>query len=170
MWGMQKRWYPGLRATTQSATFSMKNKPASEWTPKTLLQYPVESSIRRYVKPIWSKAFEKLLILKDEGKNPILSSISMHQRVVSFSHLSLCHVEVRGAFPEFNLAYTTYGTWTQIDPCIWVIHALTGDQLLARSGGVESLREGKFCLDPSFLFYICANLIGWCYGSTIPFS
>jgi homoserine O-acetyltransferase/O-succinyltransferase len=71
--------------------------------------------------------------------------------------------------PEFQLAYTTYGSLNQEKSnVIWVVHALTGDSKAADWWG-GLLGEGKF-FDPSDHFIICANLLGSNYGSTNPFS
>jgi homoserine O-acetyltransferase len=101
------------------------------------------------------------------SQNSYFESISMTKE--SFhSHLPL-PLESGELLPEFNLAYTTYGTLNaDRSNVIWVIHALTGDSNAAEwwSGIIG---EGKF-FDPSSYFIICANLIGSCYGSTNPFS
>ncbi len=80
-----------------------------------------------------------------------------------FSHTKEFPLESGGVLPEFELAYTTYGTPSE-DNVIWICHALT-----ANSDPAEwwpgLIGEGLL-YDPKEHFIICVNMLGSCYGST----
>lgn len=70
-------------------------------------------------------------------------------------------------FPNFHLAYTTYGT---INPeknnVVWVFHALTANSAVAEWWPGLVGKEKLF--DPEKYFIICVNMPGSCYGSIGP--
>jgi homoserine O-acetyltransferase/O-succinyltransferase len=70
-------------------------------------------------------------------------------------------------FPDYHLAYTTYGNLNkEKDNVVWIFHALT-----ANSEAMEwwpgLVGEGKL-FDPAKYFIICVNMPGSCYGSIGP--
>ncbi|MEO1438718.1 MAG: homoserine O-acetyltransferase, partial [Bacteroidota bacterium] len=76
-------------------------------------------------------------------------------------------VESGESLPGIKISYSTSGTYEPSKRrVIWVCHALTGN------ADVEGWWPGLFgadkCYDPSECFYVCANVIGSCYGSTGP--
>jgi homoserine O-acetyltransferase len=71
--------------------------------------------------------------------------------------------------PEFQLAYTTYGTLNEAkDNVVWVCHAFTGNANPSDwwSGMVGERR----LFNPDEHFVICVNIIGSHYGSSNPLS
>ncbi len=68
---------------------------------------------------------------------------------------------------RWQVAYTTYGVLNADGSnVVWVFHALTG------SSAVLDWWPGLFgtanLFDPAHDFIICANMLGSCYGSTVP--
>ena len=70
-------------------------------------------------------------------------------------------------FPEYHLAYTTYGKLNAAkDNVVWIFHALT-----ANSNAEEwwpGLVGKEKIFDPEKYFIICVNMPGSCYGSIGP--
>ena len=70
-------------------------------------------------------------------------------------------------FPEYHLAYTTYGKINAAkDDVVWIFHALT-----ANSNAEEwwpGLVGKDKIFDPEKYFIICVNMPGSCYGSIGP--
>jgi len=77
------------------------------------------------------------------------------------------HLECGEVLRDWRVAYTTYGTLSaDKSNVVWVFHALTG------SSAVLDWWPGLFgegrVFEPSHDFIICANMLGSCYGSTVP--
>ncbi|GAB4425417.1 MAG: homoserine O-acetyltransferase [Bacteroidia bacterium] len=78
-------------------------------------------------------------------------------------------LESGAVLPGFQLAYHTGGTLHPSgDNVVWACHALTGNSVpqdwwpgLFEAGGV---------FDPAEYFWVCANMLGSCYGSTHALS
>ena len=70
-------------------------------------------------------------------------------------------------FPDYHLAYTTYGNLNKAkDNVVWIFHALT-----ANSEAMEwwpGLVGERKLFDPENYFIICVNMPGSCYGSIGP--
>jgi homoserine O-acetyltransferase/O-succinyltransferase len=78
-------------------------------------------------------------------------------------------LEAGGSLPGFELAYTLTGTpAADGSNLIWVCHALTAN------AEVDSWWPGLFgpghLFDPGRYAYLCANMLGSCYGSTNALS
>lgn len=78
-------------------------------------------------------------------------------------------LESGGSLPGFQLKYTTLGQLNkQRDNVVWICHALTG------SSDFTTWWANFFSEDCAFnrneYFFICANTLGGCYGSTGPLS
>ena len=78
-------------------------------------------------------------------------------------------LEAGESLPGFQLKYTTLGRLNrERNNAVWVCHALSG------SADFTDWWKGFFVegspLDPTEYFFICANVIGGCYGSTGPLS
>jgi homoserine O-acetyltransferase len=68
--------------------------------------------------------------------------------------------------PELTIAYTTFGNFQpEMNNVIWVFHALTGNS--NPLDWWEDLFENS-PLDPDQYFFVCANVLGSCYGTTGP--
>jgi homoserine O-acetyltransferase len=68
---------------------------------------------------------------------------------------------------NWQVAYTTYGSLNaERSNVVWVFHALTG------SSAVLDWWPGLFgtdrVFDPQHDFIVCVNMLGSCYGSTVP--
>ena len=71
--------------------------------------------------------------------------------------------------PGFTLAYETGGTLSpQRDNVVWVCHALTGSPSVPQWW--PRLFEAGGVFAPDRHFWICANMLGSCYGSTYALS
>lgn len=78
-------------------------------------------------------------------------------------------LESGATLPDFQLAYTTYGTLNkERDNVVWVCHALTGSADFT-DWWCGLFGEGKL-YNPQEWFVVCANTLGGCYGSTGPLS
>ena len=70
---------------------------------------------------------------------------------------------------NFSVAYHTYGEYVPGETkVIWVCHALTANSDVA-DWWSNIFGEGKI-LDDQKYFIVCANVLGSCYGSTLPNS
>ena len=86
-----------------------------------------------------------------------------------FKYEHLFKLELGGYLPEFELAFTTYGTLNADGSnVIWVCHAFTGNADPADwwNGLVG---EGRM-FNPDEHFIVCANILGSHYGSTNPLT
>ena len=71
--------------------------------------------------------------------------------------------------PEFDLAYTTFGTLNEaMDNVVWVCHAFTGNA--NPSDWWNGLIGEKRLYNPAEHFIVCANILGSHYGSTNALS
>lgn len=71
--------------------------------------------------------------------------------------------------PGFRLAYTTRGSLnSDASNVVWVCHALTGNADPGDWWG-GMVGSGKY-FNPETHFIVCANVLGSCYGSTVPLS
>ncbi len=87
----------------------------------------------------------------------------------SFKYESPFKLENGGFFPEFELAYTTYGHLNEDKSnVVWVCHAFTGNANPA--DWWSGLIGEKRLFNPDKYFIICANILGSHYGSTNPLS
>lgn len=87
----------------------------------------------------------------------------------TFHHPQPFELESGYKLPEFNLAYTTFGTInTDGSNVVWVCHALTGNSEVQVWWKELFGKDGAF--DPQKYFVVCANSLGGCYGSTGPLS
>lgn len=70
--------------------------------------------------------------------------------------------------PTVQVAYHTFGTYSENKPVIWVCHALTANS------DVSDWWNGLFGENDLFnhaeYFIVCANVLGSCYGTTGPSS
>ncbi len=70
-------------------------------------------------------------------------------------------------FPDYHLAYTTYGSLNNAkDNAVWIFHALTANSEAA-DWWPGLVGEGKL-FDPEKYFIVCVNMPGSCYGSIGP--
>ena len=70
-------------------------------------------------------------------------------------------------FPQYHLAYTTYGSMNEAkDNVVWIFHALTANSA-ADEWWPGLVGKGKL-FDPEKYFIICVNMPGSCYGSIGP--
>ncbi|MHB1644787.1 MAG: alpha/beta fold hydrolase, partial [Acidithiobacillus sp.] len=88
-------------------------------------------------------------------------------------------LECGRCLPGYTLAYETYGTLNaQRSNAILLCHALSGDHHAAgyhsmddrKPGWWEHLLGPKKAMDTERFFFVCANFIGSCKGSTGPAS
>ena len=70
--------------------------------------------------------------------------------------------------PTLEVAFHTFGTYSEDKPVIWVCHALTANS------DVSDWWNGLFgendLFNHSDYFIVCANVLGSCYGTTGPTS
>lgn len=84
-----------------------------------------------------------------------------------FSYHKAFILESGITIPQYQLAYTSYGTLNASgDNVVWVFHALTANSD-AMDWWPGLAGEGKL-LDPARYFIICVNIPGGCYGSIGP--
>ncbi|MFB0945226.1 MAG: homoserine O-acetyltransferase [Spirosomataceae bacterium] len=87
----------------------------------------------------------------------------------TFKYESPFQLEKGEWLPEFQLAYTTYGTLNEAkDNVVWVCHAFTGNA--NPSDWWSGLIGERRLFNPDEHFVICANVIGSHYGSSNPLS
>jgi homoserine O-acetyltransferase len=78
-------------------------------------------------------------------------------------------LECGAILPHLEIAYHTYGQLNAArNNVVWVCHALTGNSNAADwwSGLIG---EGRL-FDPRYVFVVCANMLGSCYGSSGPLT
>ena len=86
-----------------------------------------------------------------------------------FTHRAPFPLEKGGTLPGFTLAYATGGSFGQAGkPVVWVCHALTGHSRVPEWWPGLFGPDGVF--DPAEYGWICANMLGSCYGSTHALS
>ncbi|AFK04785.1 homoserine O-acetyltransferase [Emticicia oligotrophica DSM 17448] len=86
-----------------------------------------------------------------------------------FHHDEPFKLESGAWLPEFDLAYTTYGTLNaDKSNVIWVCHAFTGNA--NPSDWWNGLIGEKRLYNPAEHFIVCANILGSHYGSTNALS
>lgn len=77
------------------------------------------------------------------------------------------HLECGEVLQDWRVTYSTYGTLNaDKSNVVWVFHALTGSSRVT-DWWPGLVGEGKL-FDPMKDFIICANMLGSCYGSTLP--
>ncbi len=87
----------------------------------------------------------------------------------SFKYETPFQLESGEWLPEFELAYTTYGTLNEDKSnVVWVCHAFTGNA--NPSDWWSGLIGDKRLFNPGKHFIVCANVPGSHYGSTNPLS
>ncbi len=86
-----------------------------------------------------------------------------------FDYPHLFPLESGASLPGFRLSYETGGSLNaQRDNVIWVCHALTGNAH-APDWWPGLFGEGEV-FDENAYFWVCANMLGSCYGSTYALS
>jgi len=82
-----------------------------------------------------------------------------------FTYKNELALECGETLSEFQLRYTTMGTLNeQRDNAVWVCHALTGNSNF--TDWWKDFFDNNCPFDLAAHFFICANTIGGCYGST----
>jgi len=86
-----------------------------------------------------------------------------------FQYTEPFQLENKTWLPEFELAYTTYGTLNEEKSnIVWICHAFTGNA--NPSDWWNGLVGDQWLFNPRDHFIICVNVLGSHYGSTNPLS
>lgn len=87
----------------------------------------------------------------------------------TFRYTQPFQLENKAWLPEFELAYTTYGTLNEDKSnVVWICHAFTGNA--NPSDWWNGLVGDQWLFNPREHFIICANVLASHYGSTNPLS
>lgn len=93
----------------------------------------------------------------------------MEAKSYLYSHEISFQLEAGGILPGFQLKYTTLGKLSpEKSNVVWICHALTGSSIF--TDWWPGLFKDGSPLDPDDYFFVCANVLGGCYGSTGPLS
>lgn len=85
-----------------------------------------------------------------------------------FQYKNTFSLESGKTLDGFQLAYQTWGNFSENKKVLWVCHALTGNSDVF--DWWEDLFGEDKLLDPNEYFIVCSNILGSCYGSTGPIT
>lgn len=132
-----------------------------QYLPERAISGRTYKPIKRFI--YWFAAYFWAIVFRMESI--FLVMVSYH----SFRYTEPFQLENKSWLPEFELAYTTYGTLNaDKSNVVWICHAFTGNA--NPSDWWNGLVGDQWFFNPREHFIICANVLASHYGSTNPLS